>query len=531
MDANRKQVTDGMSTQPPASEPDKPQGVVYLIGAGPGDPGLLTLRGAELLRAADVVMFDYLVNPITALYAGEQAELICLGRHGRSRLWTQDEINRKLVELAVAGKQVVRLKSGDPTIFARAAEEQAYLAQHKVRFETIPGITAAMAVGSYAGIPLTHRDWASAVAFVTGQESAEKEVSSIDFAALARFPGTLVIYMGVTTVEYWSGQLIRQGMSPQTPVALVRRCSFPDQQCIRCQLGQVVDLLTPYAKFPPPVLVIIGEVARSSQAATWFEQRPLFGQSVMVTRQASHARQLAGQLSQLGAQVVTQPAIEVQAPDDWSAVDTCLYRLPTFGWLIFSSANGVGYFFRRLESLGLDVRAIGHVQLAAVGVATAAALRKLGLQPDLVPTKYNASSLADELLLRWNGEHCLIVRGSRSTEVIQQRLSAAHVPWTSAEVYFSRDVTQLRPEAAEALGAGSVDWTFVTSPAIGRSLVQMWDQQLKRTQLVSISPRTTAALEQLGFSVALESPQATSDAMIRAVVAAVSGSPSESLSD
>ena len=403
-------------------------GKVYLVGAGPGDPALLTIRGAELLRQADVVLYDYLVNPITTLYAGPQTELICLGRHGHSRIWSQQEINRRLVQLSQQGKIVVRLKSGDPMIFARAAEEITYLADHQVPFEIVPGITAACAVGSYAGIPLTHRDAASAVAFVTGQERADKENSSIDFAALARFPGTIVIYMGVTTAAKWSKQLMQHGMSPETPVALVRRCSFPDQACQRTCLGEVAACLTPYAKFPPPVLAVIGAVAATASAISWFQQRPLFGQTVLVTRPRQRSQLLTRQLSELGAGVLQQPAIEISPVPSPSPVDAILRDLAVYDWLLFSSANGVEYFFQRLEHLGLDVRAVGSCQLAAVGPATVGALNDRGLHPDLVPPVFQSAALVDELLQRSTAPRCLVVCGSRTTGVIEQRLTDADVP-------------------------------------------------------------------------------------------------------
>ncbi len=233
-----------------------------------------------MLRRADVVLYDYLVNPVIARHASPQAELVCLGRHGHTRIWSQDEINQRMLDLTRAGKTVVRLKCGDPAIFARAGEEIAFLRNHDVRFETVPGITAAMAAGSYAGVPLTHRDHASAVAFITGHERSDAP-DSMDYSALARFPGTIVVYMGVTTVRQWSSKLMEHGMDPQTPVALIRRCSHFDQQVKRCQLDTVVDTLTPYNRFPPPVLVIIGHVALEEAAATWFEQSPLFGQRIL----------------------------------------------------------------------------------------------------------------------------------------------------------------------------------------------------------------------------------------------------------
>jgi uroporphyrinogen III methyltransferase/synthase len=241
-------------------------GIVYLIGAGSGDPKLLTLRGFELLQQADVVLYDYLVNPLIAAYASPSAELHCLGAHGRTRIWTQAEINERMVQEANSGRIVIRLKGGDPNIFGRLEEEVTALRQAEIDYEIVPGISAAAAASAYAGVPLTSRSCASAVAFVTGHELERQETAKLDFAALARFPGTLVVYMGVTTASVWVTELLRYGLGPQTPVALVRRCSLVDQQVVRCTLAEVPAKMTPPARFPPPVIAIVGAVAATASA-------------------------------------------------------------------------------------------------------------------------------------------------------------------------------------------------------------------------------------------------------------------------
>lgn len=256
-----------------------------MVGAGPGDPGLITLRGCEVLRRADLILYDYLVNPQILEHAPPTAERRCMGRHGAGKLTSQEEINAILVREAQQGRVVVRLKGGDPAVFARGAEEVETLAAAGIPCEVVPGITAALAAGSYAGVPITHRDFASCVALVTGQECAGKE-GELDYAALAQFPGTLVFYMGVTTAPQWTRALIEAGKAPETPVAVVRRCSWPDQQVIEGTLGEIAAQLAA-KKIRPPVLFIVGDVARCRSTATWFEQRPLFGQTVLVTRPSS----------------------------------------------------------------------------------------------------------------------------------------------------------------------------------------------------------------------------------------------------
>ena len=284
-------------------------GKVYLVGAGPGDPGLITLRGAECLRRANLVLYDYLVNPRILEHASTGAELVCLGGHADGRILPQEEINQRLIEAALAGRTVVRLKGGDPAIFARAADEIDALREAGLEFEIVPGITAALAAGSYAGIPITRADLASGVALVTGQERPGKEQAAIDYGALAQFPGTLVVYMGITTAKCWSQALLAGGKPSETPVAIVRRCSLADQTTLRCTLGELAEEIARH-KIRPPAIVILGPVATLSETATWFTARPLFGQKVLVTRPADQASAMRAQLEELGAEVLTEPAIK-----------------------------------------------------------------------------------------------------------------------------------------------------------------------------------------------------------------------------
>jgi len=285
-------------------------GKVYLVGAGPGDPGLITLRAVELLERADFVFYDYLVNPAILRHCKSDAHLISLGRHGRGRVLTQDEINERLLRAALIGKTIVRLKGGDPMIFAQASEELDCLVRHQIEFEIVPGVTAAVAAASYASLPLTQREAASAVALVTGQEDESKTSATLDYPALARFPGTLVLYMGVTTAGHWSAALISAGKSPLTPVAILRHVSLPDQQRIDTTLGDVAAIVAE-VKLRPPVVFVVGEVAAHGAAWAWFEKRPLFGRRILVTRPARQADDLVRPLAELGAELLLQPAIEI----------------------------------------------------------------------------------------------------------------------------------------------------------------------------------------------------------------------------
>jgi uroporphyrinogen III methyltransferase/synthase len=499
----------------------KKTGRVYLVGAGPGDPGLITWRGVQCLARADAVLYDYLANPTLLAHAPAAAEQVCLGRHGRERIWSQEEINERLVQLARQGKCVVRLKGGDPALFGRLSEEVAALEAAGVEYEIVPGITAAFAAGSYAGVPLTERGVASAVALVTGHEQDEKEFAAIDFAGLAAFPGTLVVYMGVTTAAEWTRALIDAGKPADTPAAIVRRCTWPDQEIIRCTLGTIAQRIAE-AKLRPPVVTIVGEVAAAASAKSWFTDRPLFGKRVLVTRPRHKAGKLWNLLGELGAYPLLQPAIEIGPPDTWAAVDAALARLGEFDWLVFSSANGVEYFLGRLLDTGRDVRALGAVRIAAIGPATAEALRAFHLSADLTPDEFRAEALAEALidaaLSRAEAPRVLLVRASRGREVLAESLNVAGCAVEQVVAYRSVDVEAPDPEIGSLLRQGHIDWITVTSSAIARSLVRLFGNDLRRAKLVSISPITSATLRELGYEPAAEAREYTMEGVVRAIL-------------
>ncbi|MBI2824336.1 MAG: uroporphyrinogen-III C-methyltransferase [Planctomycetia bacterium] len=489
---------------------------VYLVGAGPGDPGLLTLRGAACLRRADVVLYDYLANPRTLEHARRGAELVCLGRHGAGRIMPQTEINDRMVALARAGKTVVRLKGGDPLIFAHAAEECDALRAAGIPFEIVPGVTAALAAGSYAGVPLTHRDLASCVALVAGRENEDKVGAGLDFAALARFPGTLVFYMGVTSAADWCQALVRHGMPPQTPAALVRRCSWPDQVAFRTTLSDVPRVIRDQT-LRPPVIVVVGAVADVAPVASWFTSRPLFGKRIVVTRPIDQADPLRSRLEELGAEVLVQPAIEIGPPLDPGPLDAALDRVAAFDWLVFSSANGVRFVLDRLLARS-DARRLAGVRLAAIGAATAAELAHYALRADLVPDEYRAEGLAAALSGAAEGKRFLLARASRGRELLAEELRAAGATVEQVVAYDSRDVETPDALVAEALAGGHIDWITATSSAIARSLVALFGEDLRRARLASISPVTSATLRELGYPPAIEASEHTTEGVVQAIL-------------
>lgn len=500
------------------SSHDAALGYVYLVGAGPGDPGMITLRGIECLRQADVVLYDYLVNPALLEHVRPGTETICLGSHSERKVWPQSAINAEIVRHAREGRCVVRLKGGDPAVFARGAEEAETLAEADIPFEIVPGITAALAAGSCAGIPITHRELASAVALVTGHERAGQDGSKLDFRALAQFPGTLVFYMGTTTVRRWSSELIAGGLPPETPVAAIRRCSFPDQTRFQCRLDEIADRVETPPKLRPPVIFIVGAVTQLAPKLNWFEQRPLFGQTVWITRPAHQIPATAVIYARAGANTVAIPAIEIQ-PAETQSLDATLDRLDEFNWIVFSSANGVSFFCDRLLATHRDMRCLAGVKLAAIGPGTAEKLADYHLRADFIPSRFDADAMAAALAEVAEGQRFLLIRASRGREVLHEKLTAAGGDVEQLVVYQSLDVTHVDEAARTQLARGEVDWVTVTSSAIARSLAKLFGEDLKKAHLASISPITSQTLRDLGFEPTIESVTATMQGLFEAVVA------------
>ena len=496
-------------------------GKVFLVGAGPGDPRLLTLRGKQCLEAADVVLYDYLASADLLCFVKPNAEQICLGRHGQGRLMSQDDVNRLMVERALAGRTVVRLKGGDPGIFGRLAEETESLQLAGVQYEIVPGVTAAVAAGAYAGVTLTHRGHTSSVAFVTGREQDGKSLEeSLDYESLAQFPGTLVFYMGVTTAPAWSQALIDHGKPGDTPVVFVRHCSLPTQVSSTCQLDEVADR---FASLRPPLIAIVGQVSKDHELADWFTTRLLFGQKVLVTRPAHQANAMAQPFLELGAEVLYQPAIEIGPPRDWDPVDRAITQLNEFDWLVFSSRNGVEFFLRRLREQSHDWRALAHLKLAAIGPATAQALAEWYLDVDLHAEQYRAEALAGELAPLAKGQRFLLLRASRGREVLADSLCEAGAKVEQVAAYESRDVTAADPTIAKAMATGAIDWTTASSSSTARSLVHLFGESLKQTKLVAISPLTGRVLTELGYPPAAVATEYNTEGVVDAILQAIGG--------
>lgn len=397
------------------------KGKVYLVGAGPGDPELLTLKGARCLKKAEAVVYDFLANPALLDLAPAAAERIYVGKKGGDHTMGQDDINQLLCDLAAQGKTVVRLKGGDPFVFGRGGEEAGALAAAGMDFEIVPGVTSAIAAPAYAGIPVTDRRCSTEVAFITGHEDPNKKNSTINWPSLAGL-GTLVFLMGVKNLPEICRQLMAHGKPPDTPAATVRWGATPRQQTITGTLATLPDLAV-QAGLKPPAVTVVGEVVGLRQELAWFEKLPLFGKRVLVTRTRQQASRLSRALEDMGAAVKEIPTIAIQPPTDPGPLNRAVKRVESYQWLIFTSANGVDAFFAALEKAGKDVRSLAGARLAAIGPATAQALNKRGLQPDVTAKSFTAEGLLECLnQSEISGKRILLPRAAQAREVLPQTL-------------------------------------------------------------------------------------------------------------
>lgn len=511
-------------------------GRVYLVGAGPGDPGLLTLRGAQLLAEADLVLYDGLVNPLLLRLARGRTERTARTRGDAANCVDQAEVNARLIAAARDGLRVVRLKGGDPFLFGRGGEEAAALAEAGVPFEVVPGVTAAVAAGEYAGISFTHRESSSAVAFITGHEDPRKASRSLDYAALARFPGTLVFYMGLHRLRSIAAELRAAGLDAQTPAAVVCRASLPVQRTVTATLGTIADAAE-RAGLPPPSVIVIGRCVEHREQIAWFERRPLFGQRIGITRpdepfgRRPHRglEQTIARCLEFGAEPVLMPAIEVAPVADPAAIDAALHRLEEFDWLVFTSANGVGAFFDRLWSSGGDGRRLAGVRLACIGPATAEALQDQRLRADLIPEAYRAEELADALAPHVAGRRVLWARANRGRDVLPTRLRAAGAAVEELVVYENRDVQEWPAEVQTQLRQGALDWIGLSSPSIAVSVARRLASlrlppETRRPRLAAISPVTAEAAVAAGLSIDAVAEAYTWDGLLAAITAATRSS-------
>jgi uroporphyrinogen III methyltransferase/synthase len=505
----------------------KCSGTVYLVGAGPGDAGLLTLRGAELLRRADVVIFDLLVNPGLLRLAPAGAELISRGRQKSADALSQAELIELMVAKAREGKCVVRLKGGDPYIFGRGGEEAEALAAAKIHFEVVPGVSSVVAAPNYAGIPLTHRDYCSSFTVFTGHEDPDDAKTALRHDQIAKIPGTKVVLMGTEKLSDWTKSLIQHGMSPETPVAMVRWGTTGRQQTVAGTLATIAGLARA-KKLSPPVLTIIGDVVKLRGKLNWFEQRPLFGRRVVVTRRSEQAGSFAQRLTELGADVLEVPTIKITRPKETDAIVDALLGLNAYDWLVFTSVNGVtaffDIFFRRFQ----DMRDIGGVRIAAVGPATAAKLRELHLQVDLTPDEFTAKKIAaafEKFETIENLKMCLL-RAEVANPDLPKALEELGAIVDDIAIYRTVAETEDPAGAGAMLVESGADWITFTSGSTVEHFHARFDlpkllKKFPQMKLASIGPETSKAIRVLGLEPALEAKEHTTDGLLAALLKAI----------
>jgi uroporphyrinogen III methyltransferase / synthase len=410
-------------------------GKTFLVGAGPGDPGLLTLRGAQVVAAADVLLYDALVSPTIVDSAPPHCERIFVGKRAGAHSMAQGEIEALMIERARAGKQVVRLKGGDPFVFGRGGEEAQALAEAGVRFEIVSGVTSAIAAPACAGIPVTHRAYSAAFTVATGHEDPEKTVSSLDWSTLTAANHTLVVLMASRKLAEIAHALVMHGMPPSTPAAVVQNGTLPDQRTAVGTLATIADDAA-RARIAAPAVFVVGGVVAMRERIAWFDRRPLFGKHVLLTRPAAQTGELAGTLRARGAEIIAAPTIALEPPDDPVRAHRAIDELDRYHWIVFTSRNGVDVFFERLASLDADARFIGRTKVAAIGSATAERLRGYGVRADLVPAQYVGEELARSLIeAARHGERVLIFRAQEARDVLANMLVEAGLDTTVVAAY------------------------------------------------------------------------------------------------
>ncbi|MBM3859992.1 MAG: uroporphyrinogen-III C-methyltransferase [Verrucomicrobia bacterium] len=499
-------------------------GKVYLVGAGPGDPGLLTLRGLECIQRADVLVYDNLVNPLLLRYARPDAELIFAGKSAKKHTLKQDETNALLIAKAREGKIVTRLKGGDPFVFGRGGEEAQELGEAGIHFEIVPGISSAIAAPAYAGIPVTHRAVATAFMVVTGHEDPTKGESQVDWKSVAQFSGTRVILMGVERIGEIISQLINYGMTPDTPVAMVHRGTTPQQKTITGTLATMIEVARA-AEFKPPAITIIGEVVRLRESLQWFEQRPLFGKRIVVTRSREQASELTRRLLELGADVLEIPTIAIKPPKDSAPLREAVQSIGTYDWLVFTSPNGVDAFFCEFFAHHDDIRDLGGLKIAVIGAATAQKLAALHLQVDLQPTEFTGEALLETFRKEVSCENLkfLLPRADLADEKLARCLEELGGIVDDLDAYRTvPDPDDRTGHRARLLVEGADIITFTSSSTV-KNFCELLDvpELLKKCpglRIVSIGPQTTAAAKAGGLSVAAEAKEHTIPGLVETLL-------------
>lgn len=496
------------------------KGKVYLIGAGPGDPGLLSIKAMECLQIADAVVYDRLADPRILAYAKPTAEMVYVGKASAKHTMKQPDINKLLVKLASEGKIVARLKGGDPFVFGRGGEEALELLEAKLPFEFVPGITSAIAVAEYAGIPVTHRNVAASFAVITGHENPEKKASSINWSGLATAVDTLVFLMGIENLNNITKQLIAHGRSADTPAAVIRWGTKPEQKTLITTIGKAAADVAA-ANLKPPAIFIVGNVVKLRAQLNWFEKKPLFGKTIVVTRARAQASALTKRLETDGARVIEVPAIKIVPPASFTPLDKAIDEMTNYKWLIFTSVNGVLAFYDRLLKSGKDLRALAQLKIAAIGSETAAALKSRGICADIVPSAYKAEALIAAMTPHITpGDNVLIVRAKVAREILPEALRNMGAAVNVVPAYETVTDCPNLAILTQALKNSEIDLvTFTSSSTVTNLLDALGNDAplLKNVKTAAIGPITAATCQKRGLTTDIVAADFTISGLINAI--------------
>jgi uroporphyrinogen III methyltransferase/synthase len=497
------------------------KGKVYLIGAGPGDPGLITLKGRECLSKADIIVYDYLVNTKLLDHKKENAQITYVGKKRGHKELSQSKINKLLIEYAKSGKVIARLKGGDPFIFGRGAEEAIELRKNDIPFEVIPGISSFYAVPEYAGIPPTHRDVSSTLTVITGHEDPAKSRSNIPWASLAKI-STIIFLMGIKNLSEIVKKLKKNGKKPDTPAAIITWGTYPGQKTVTGTLNDIIGK-SEQNQISPPGILIIGEVVKYRQQIKWFENRPLYGKKILVTRPADSSKGFIDKLNELGAQTVEFPTIEICPPSSWKTFDKSLKKLGNTDWIIFTSANGVKYFFERFFEKKLNVKSLFNINFAVIGEKTNESLNKFGLSADLIPKEYRAEGLIEEFKsIDLIGKNVLIPRAKEARDILPKKLKRLGANVEVVGVYENKKPDKLNSRKLKSeIRDSDLDIITFTSPSTVINFYSVFradEKSFKDCIIASIGPITNKALNEHGKKADITPKKYTTDSLIEEIL-------------
>lgn len=499
------------------------KGKVYLIGAGPGDIGLLTVKGMKCLQKGDVVVYDFHLNAQILNYINHDAEFIYAGKRGGHHAMTQDEINQALINKAKEGKIVCRLKGGDPFVFGRGGEEAEALVNEGIEFEVIPGVSSSIAAPAYAGIPLTHRKYSSSFAVITGNEDTTKPESSIDWSKFANGFDTLVFLMGVKNIGAITSKLIEHGKPPDTPTAVVRWGTRPDQKTVVSTLKDIAGLVKD-ENIKPPAVMVVGNVVKLRDTLKWYENKPLFGQRILITREYTKDYE---PLEDLGAEIFEFPTIEIVPPESYKELDESIDKVETYNWIIFTSANGFKYFMQRLIDKNRDIRDLKGIKICAIGTKTAEAIRNYGIKVDLIPEEFNAEGLIKAFSLQpsapsLKGLKILLPRAEVAREVFPEKVRELGGQIDTPTAYRAIKPEKHGKRLKRFLKEGRISVATFTSAATFNNFLDIMGDDateiLKDVTIAVIGPVTARAIQKAGLKVSIMPKEATIKAMVDEII-------------